>query len=185
LCIRKIIGDVIDIAHGLLGDMKDRATQVGKTVLPVEQILDEAVSILAQEARNKGLLIIKGYSNHSPSFLLSERKKILRIVLNILSNAIKYSEGGKEKRIWINTILDETRLEISIKDEGYGIADIRNIFRPFNGASAPNNAKVRSTGLGLYSTRILVEEDHGGVLIIESEKGRGTTVRCVFTAHME
>lgn len=107
-----------------------------------------------------------------------------RIVDNLLSNAIKFSPSYR--RVWIRIERVENEARVSIRDEGPGLtpADRQNIFGKLQRLSAKPTAGEKSTGLGLYIVRTLVDL-HGGTIDIESEEGKGTCFTVVLPASDE
>ncbi len=104
---------------------------------------------------------------------------IQRVLVNLLTNAIKYTPSGKS--IFINAFPnpenEKNTLRIEVKDEGEGIPaeNIKHIFDKFYQAEVKSSGSVRSTGLGLTFCKMVVEA-HGGEIGAESELGNGSTL---------
>lgn len=120
--------------------------------------------------------------------IFADRDKVLQVLINLLSNASKYSPGGNitlSARVRENLLQGE-HLEVRVRDEGPGIAPEHQarLFQRFGtlgtkGEAATNlgvgeRAKPTGTGLGLFLTRYLVEL-HGGRIRVESQPGNGST----------
>ncbi|MBI2390185.1 MAG: MEDS domain-containing protein [Deltaproteobacteria bacterium] len=107
--------------------------------------------------------------------------RLERIVVNLLSNALKYSTPGSEVRLDCGR--DGDRVAISITDRGAGIVpeDLPHVFDRFFRTKAARATGVQGLGIGLYITRALVEA-HGGSITAESEPGRGSCFRVVLPA---
>jgi signal transduction histidine kinase len=105
--------------------------------------------------------------------LFSDRKRVFQCILNLLSNACKYSEKG---HINIFTRKVDSNVEILIEDTGIGISDedLENLFLPFERLNSPLRVSEAGTGLGLYLTKKLTEEVLDGSLKVESKKGIGS-----------
>lgn len=99
--------------------------------------------------------------------------RLERVLENLLSNALNYSEPGSPIHITANQQADE--VVVSVTDEGYGIRpdELPHIFERFYRIRAQGR-RVEGTGLGLYITRELIEA-HGGRVWVESEYGKGST----------
>ena len=111
-------------------------------------------------------------------YVYSDSKWLKLIIHQLLTNAIKYSDNGQS--VTVRAKKEEDRVILSVIDEGIGIenADLRNIFELFYiGKNGRNNAD--SSGIGLYIVK-RVTEYLGHKTEVESEAGKGTTVRIVF-----
>ena len=141
--------DLVEIVRYCLGMLGDGATK-GKVALELD-LPAAPVTISAD--------------------LLATRQ----IVLNILSNAIKFTEAGGYVRVVVQTENDRARL--TIKDTGVGIPeeDLPRLMQPFAQAGDILSRRTQGSGLGLAIARALVEL-HGGDIAIESELGIGTIV---------
>jgi two-component system sensor histidine kinase VicK len=101
---------------------------------------------------------------------------------NLLTNAINYSpDGGK---ITIRGREIRNRVEISVHDEGIGMnpEQQEHLFRPFYRAHASQNTAISGTGLGLATSKLIIEQ-HGGEIWIESEENMGTVVHFSLPLH--
>lgn len=111
-------------------------------------------------------------------YVYSDSKWLKLIIHQLLTNAIKYSDSGQS--VTVRAKMEEDRVILSVIDEGIGIenADLRNIFELFYiGKNGRNNAD--SSGIGLYIVK-RVTEYLGHKTEVESEAGKGTTVRIIF-----
>ena len=111
-------------------------------------------------------------------YVYSDSKWLKLIIHQLLTNAIKYSDSGQT--VTVRAKKEEDRIALAVIDEGIGIekADLRNIFELFYiGKNGRNNAD--SSGIGLYIVK-RVTEYLGHKTEVESEAGKGTTVRIVF-----
>jgi signal transduction histidine kinase len=99
------------------------------------------------------------------------------VILNLLSNALKFTPGGGAVEL-VARAAAESGLIFTVKDTGIGISpeDFEKIFQPFGQVDSSLARKFEGTGLGLPLTKGLVEL-HRGSIELESEVGRGTTVR--------
>jgi PAS domain S-box-containing protein len=106
--------------------------------------------------------------------VLADRDKVLQVLTNLVSNAIKYSSTGSEVRVSARSV--GSHAEIAVTDEGIGMtpAEASAVFEKFSRSDRPEVRKVGGTGLGLYITKNLVEIQ-GGQLWLQSEHGHGST----------
>ena len=119
-------------------------------------------------------------SDVAPSLPLlnGDRRRIRQILLNLLSNALKFTPPGGE--VTTRAFLSEDGLVLRVTDTGIGIApgDFSKVLEPFGQVDSSLARKHQGTGLGLPLTRQLTEL-HGGSLTLESTVGQGTTVTVV------
>jgi len=115
-----------------------------------------------------------------PVWLFADRDKVTQIVINLTSNAIKYSPSGGT--VTVKLIYSDTGVKISVADEGVGMTSdqAEHIFDKFYRVAEQEGAegakrlrRVEGAGIGLYLTRALVEA-HGGAISVSSEPGKGS-----------
>ncbi|MGH2692275.1 MAG: ATP-binding protein [Actinomycetota bacterium] len=106
--------------------------------------------------------------------IMADRDMVVRILTNLISNAIKYSPPDTEINMAVRQ--DGSEVEVAVTDHGIGMteAELAELFTKFFRADRPEVRAVAGTGLGLYITRRLVELQ-GGQLRVESQLGRATT----------
>jgi len=112
-------------------------------------------------------------------FINADSGAVERAVLNLLTNAVKYSQVNA--KTIISTELNEDYFKIIIQDEGRGIPDeeIEIIFNPFSRAREESSNKTKGTGLGLAIVKHIMDS-HNGKIKVESEPGRGSTFTLFF-----
>lgn len=140
---------------------------------------NKAINDFGTIARAKNILIL--FESSTPKVtLLSDKHLIVRVLENLISNAIKYSKPNQ--KVWIN--LDELQdiIQLKIKDEGVGIdsKDIPKLFIKYGVSASKPTAGESSTGLGLSIVKRILDEI-GGDIHCESELGKGTE----FTIRLE
>ena len=103
-----------------------------------------------------------------------DRERLKQVVLNLVSNACRYS--GDDAPVVVRATRNGDRVRVEVTDEGVGIAPEQQgmLFQRFARVRTPDTANVRGTGLGLYISRRIVEA-HGGRIEVRSEPGRGST----------
>ena len=108
--------------------------------------------------------------------LFADPRATRQILLNLLSNAIKFTEAGGSVTVGTHRLADG-KIRLVVADTGIGIseADIGTVLQPVSQSGNSQTNAQAGTGLGLPIVKSLVEL-HGGVLEIQSEPGRGTTV---------
>jgi signal transduction histidine kinase len=106
----------------------------------------------------------------------ADRDKIEQVIMNLLSNAAKYS--GKEEPIEVTCVKEEDTLTVSIRDQGMGISktDIEKLFMPHYRAETKETEKIEGFGIGLYLCSEIIHR-HQGKIWVESEAGHGSTFK--------
>ncbi len=134
-----------------------------------------AIDMLATAAaeRSIGLSLL---APNAPVVADVDRRALLQVLINLLTNAVKFSPRGAEVRIEIAT--REDGVEISVRDHGFGMGpnDLAHIGRPFARGGEAVRRHIEGSGLGLSISQRLAEEMHGG-LTFDSVLGAGTTAR--------
>ena len=181
---REYIGDVLESAHHLLGVINDildvAKAEAGKLELSEEhveiaQVVNSARRLVQERAQRSRVTIRTNLPSDLPPLHADERK-LKQILLNLLTNSVKFTPAGGF--IEIAARLAETGdFLLTVRDTGIGIAteDIATALAPFGQVDSKLNRKYEGTGLGLPLSNAMVKL-HGGELTIESAVGTGTTV---------
>jgi two-component system phosphate regulon sensor histidine kinase PhoR len=113
---------------------------------------------------------------HSNVEIDMDKDAILQMILNILDNSKKFSREGDA--IYLKSLVQENQVVIIIRDQGIGMSksEIRKVFKKFYQVKKSYEDKFKGVGLGLAIVKNIVRAHHGSI-ILESEKGRGTTTR--------
>lgn len=108
--------------------------------------------------------------------VFADRTHFSNILSNLIDNAVKYSPGKAFIRIHCRETADNGKVEISVSDEGTGIAQEKqkHIFDKFYRVPTGNLHNVKGYGLGLYYVKTMIEK-HGGTVCVKSEPGHGST----------
>src|SRR5690606_13915403 len=141
-------------------------------------IVREAVSIMMPQARAKGLQLHLDVQRDVPDALRGDPHRIRQCVLNLLGNAIKFTQVGRVDAVLTVTGEREGCLLIrfDVRDTGIGIAPaiLPTLYEPFTQSHSSTPRHFGGTGLGLSIVRRLVEL-MGGEVGVESEVGKGST----------
>lgn len=107
--------------------------------------------------------------------LIGDRERLRQVLLNLVTNAIKYNRRGGQVRITVSQ--QEQELLLSISDSGHGIpaAHLPHLFERFY--RVPGNEGIEGSGLGLSISQKIVQE-HGGQIEVRSREGEGSTFTC-------
>jgi PAS domain S-box-containing protein len=161
-----LITDVIDISKIEAGFLQVHVERFDLASLLVE--VQHAVQHLAEE---KGLALIIECPKDIK--LDTDRKRLYQVVLNVVSNGLKYTEHGSVK---VTASTNSKQLTIVVEDTGIGIkeADLQNLFKPFERIDSHLKIKTLGTGLGLYLTRKILNQLLGGDISLTSQLGEGS-----------
>ena len=141
--------------------------------MEIQPLIEQSIKDLLVLAQRKRVEFLMELDPLPP--LNIDPEAILRILHNLISNAIKFSPP--ESRIDIVLKARENFAQIIVRDYGVGIEPetIPYLFRPFTRAPEALKAKISGSGLGLYVSKVLVEA-HDGKIELQSQPGKGTTV---------
>ena len=147
------------------------------------ELFEEIAKIDEEYIGDKTIYIHTDIDNNIPYELIGDKKSVEKIVNNLLTNAIKYTDGGD---IWfdVKTSSDDENcdLTIRIKDTGRGMRpdQLERLFNKFKKLNVERNTTTEGTGLGLAVTKSLVDL-LGGEISVQSTYGEGSTFTVKFT----
>jgi two-component system, sensor histidine kinase len=165
------------LATGLLDYARARSDQFSLDFGDI--VLGDLVRECADMVRTSaslGGIAIEAHTPRNPVLIKGDRLKLKQVILNLLSNAMKFTPAGGAVRISL-TPPDFGMATVAVADTGVGISpdEIERALAPFGQTSAKPQNGQRGTGLGLLIARLIVER-HGGLLSLESALGQGTVV---------
>jgi signal transduction histidine kinase/DNA-binding response OmpR family regulator len=173
-----VIEDILDFSKIEAGKL-----QLDPITFEVNQAFSDAVKTLALRAHQKGLELVYRVAPSVPEYLVGDPMRLRQVILNLVGNAIKFTEHG-EVSVDVDVDTQEAErvmLHVTVKDTGIGMtaSTMARIFAPFEQADTSTTRKYGGTGLGLTISTRLAELMHGR-LWAESEEGRGSVFH--FTA---
>jgi PAS domain S-box-containing protein len=173
-----LVGDVLDLSKIEAGRI-----ELQKAPFHLPQLVNDVVQLLQPPAAKKGLELTAVILPEVPQIVVGDQNRLRQILLNLLANAIKFTEKGSVTARVENDLVPDMILFTMI-DTGIGIpaARLASVFENFEQADPGISRQYGGTGLGLGIARRLVEL-MGGRLWVDSEPGRGS--RFHFTAHLE
>lgn len=170
----RLISDILDISKIEVGEL-----QLDTEALCLRELSDECLTMIGERARRAGTSIT--IIDRPPKVRLNaDHTRVKQIVLNLLTNAIKFTEdGGNVSLGWL--LNDDGTLTLEVKDTGLGMApeNIHIALEPFGQVANSMTREHEGAGLGLPLSRRLAEL-HQAHLDIKSGIGQGTTVHVTF-----
>ncbi len=168
-----LLNDVLDVSRIEAGKLRLERRRCAPAA-----IVDEAVAMVRARARQKGLALDVEFVTALPPRIETDAVRLRQILVNLLGNAVKFTERGGVRLSVRAERVPAPRLVFEIADSGIGIPAeyLRHLYEPFSQADTSSTRRFGGVGLGLSITRRLVEH-LGGEIRCESEAGRGTTFR--------
>lgn len=169
-----LISDILDMAKIEAGLLELELISIN-----INTIINDINQIFARTIKEKNLSFDISIEKSIPETLLLDELRVRQILLNLIGNAIKFTDrGGISIRVTGNTRTDKMNLLIEIEDTGIGIleAEQQRIFNPFIQQEGQNSRRYGGSGLGLSITKRLVEMMNG-TIILESKPGFGSTFK--------
>ncbi len=176
-----LVDDILDLSKIEAGKL-----ELDRVELDVRETVGDAIKVLAVRASQKGLELACRISPAVPQIVRGDPGRLRQVVVNLVGNAIKFTEHG-EVVLDADVELvddDDVWIHFSVRDTGIGVPleKREQIFAPFTQADTSTTRRFGGSGLGLAIATQLVEM-MGGRLAVESEVGRGSTFS--FTARFE
>ena len=164
-----MINDILDMAKIEAGKM----TINPQPIDPVDPV-DAAVRMIRRKAEDKNIDLVLDVQPGLPE-IDADHRAIRQMVLNLVSNAIKFTDAGG--KITVEVQQRGPEIMVSVTDTGIGIPadDLTRLARPFEQVSGSRDRNYEGTGLGLALTKSFAEM-HGGHMSLSSIEGEGTTV---------
>ena len=167
-----LINDILDLSKVEEGRME---------IIPVQydlsSLINDLVNMIRDRASKKGLKLTLSADENIPHLLIGDEIRIRQCVMNLLTNAVKYTEAGGVTFEVSHTEKDRDHilLHFTVKDTGIGMKeeDMENLFSPYKRIEEKRNRAIEGTGLGMSITRQLLEL-MGSNLSVYSEYGKGS-----------
>lgn len=172
-----VVNDILDLSKIEAGMMR-----IESSVFNIRGLIDSIAEMVKVKADEKKILLFVNVDESVPQILEGDALRLTQICINLLGNAIKFTNSGsvsihvKNKAI----VKDEIKIELKIADTGIGISkqNLTTIFERFNQAENDTTRKYGGTGLGLSIVKELVELQQG-TIHVESTLDKGTTFSIV------
>jgi PAS domain S-box-containing protein len=175
--LHSVINDILDLAKVDAGKLElhdDDAVEL-------QGVINACVSLMRDRAQTAGICLSTEIEDHLPP-LVADPTRLKQIFLNLISNALKFTEPGGSVVVCARRAGDGSVM-VEVRDTGPGMTanEVATALEPFGQVDAGLARRHEGTGLGLPLARLLAEL-HGGSLEVASEKGCGTTVTITLPA---
>jgi CheY-like chemotaxis protein len=173
-----ILNDILDFSKIEAGKMSLEVID-----FDLRQTVESVVELLAERANSKGIQLVWSVAPDMPETLRGDPHRLRQVLLNLMSNAIKFTEHG-EVAVELSSRGRSGEVYFDVRDSGIGLSaeSRQKLFQPFTQADASTTRKFGGTGLGLAICRKLVEL-MGGTIEVQSTEGKGSTFS--FNVHLE
>ncbi|MEG2349858.1 MAG: ATP-binding protein, partial [Hungatella sp.] len=171
-----LLNDILDMSR-----IESGRVTLTKEVIHCKQCLDAIATIIGTQAAAKGVnYIVTEFKSNQTSYI-GDGVRLQQILINILSNAVKFTPPGGTVRLDIKRLgMDEKRIDLcfQISDTGIGISEefLPNIFKPFSQEHSGSTSNYGGSGLGLAISKNIAKL-MGGDIFVESILGKGTIFR--------
>ena len=168
-----LINDVLDFAKIETGNI-----ELEKTRVDMGELIQSITASMQYKAAEKNIYLSKSIDDAIPAYVLGDRTRLCQILLNLVSNAVKFTDtGGVNIDLKVIQQSDkDVRIRFSVSDTGIGIASnkLNTIFEQFKQAEVDTTRKYGGTGLGLAISKRLIELHYSRVNV-DSVLGQGST----------
>ncbi|MEW6678461.1 MAG: ATP-binding protein [Pseudomonadota bacterium] len=168
----ELINQVLDLAKIEAGSMT-----LEEIPFDLMKTMDEVATLVAEQARARGLSLRFYASPTLPSRVLGDPTRLRQVLINLMGNAVKFTHQGSID-LRVETVEAGERIQFSVRDTGIGMdaETLSRLFQPFAQADESTTRKYGGTGLGLMISRDLVRA-MGGDIQVESQPGEGSLFR--------
>lgn len=170
-----LIDDVLDLAKIEAGQIQFENTEVR-----LKEIFDQIHLLLEPRAKSRRVTLTSYFSPALPEVINTDPLRLKQILLNIVGNAVKFTEDGEVRVTVSGCFVDSARrkfeLKIDVEDTGIGITAEQSarLFKPFAQADTSTTRRFAGTGLGLVLARKLSEHMNGNLDLLRSTPGQGS-----------
>lgn len=163
----KLVDNLIDTTK-----IEEKYYNLNKQAIDIVSLIENTVVSIDKYAKEKNIELIFD-TNVEEAIVLVDPEAIDRVIVNLVSNAIKFSP--KSSTVLIYLLIDKDSIKIIVKDQGIGISnkDKDNIFNRFIQAQKNKQSENEGSGIGLDLVNNLVKL-HGGNIVVDSEVGKGS-----------
>jgi len=168
-----VVNDILDFSKVEAGQI-----ELENITFSVRKTIEEVIKMLRFKSSQKDLYLKYEVSEKIPSYLIGDPLRIKQILINLINNAIKFTDhGGVDVNVELISVnLKRAKLKFTVKDTGIGISEkvINRLFQSFSQADASTTRKFGGTGLGLSISKSLSEMMQGEIGV-DSVEGEGAS----------
>lgn len=182
LMIDEILNELSEKSQSIINNIKleNGSVKVNNESYRTDDLFNSIKTLVESNLKfkEKKLTYKEKINSKMPNMLFGDREKIKEVIMQLLSNSIKYSKSGtitlmadciNKKNICV--------LNIKVKDDGIGIDKTKHkyLFKAFSRIDVDNNITINGLGLGLSNAKLMIESMNGKIELLESELGKGST----------
>lgn len=168
--LSRIVDDLLDLSRIEFGGTDDWEP------VSMQEVVSEVVAHVQHEATRAGVTIQSRVD--SGALVLGDRMQLVSALVNLVSNAVKYSGDGKIVNVEVRSTPETVRIDVVDKGIGIAAKDHQRIFERFYRVDRARSRSTGGSGLGLSIVRHIVS-NHGGTISVVSQEGRGSTFSVV------
>lgn len=181
--LAKLVDDVLDLSKVEAGSLK-----LEKLQFSFPELIDEVGALFEEKLRNKKLAFTNKIIGRFPDVIISDSSRIRQILINLISNAIKFTDKGGITLTTQYRIINDRQIEVKFKvrDTGIGLTEEqkRQLFVPYAQAEHSTARLFGGTGLGLALSKKLAEALNGDLVIDENPETAGACFKFTFKAEV-
>jgi signal transduction histidine kinase/DNA-binding response OmpR family regulator/HPt (histidine-containing phosphotransfer) domain-containing protein len=170
----QVIDDILDFSKIEAGKLALAARD-----FTLDEVFERVTALIGLKAQRKGLELLLKTAPDVPPVLVGDPMRLLQVLVNLCSNAVKFTENGEIVVVTVHTVASDDSgavvLQFAVRDTGIGLdaEQVASLFRPFSQVDASSTREYGGTGLGLAICRKLVEL-MGGEIGVDSRPGVGS-----------
>lgn len=157
----------------LLARLETPGGPVKREPVNIKGVIEAVMMALVEEAEGRGITITY-VGPARPARVMGDRDHLHQVLLNLVDNAVKYSDDGDQVVISVQEEVDSLLIRVSDSGVGIPVEDLEHIFETAYRARDARSFRRKGSGLGLAIVKRIVEQ-HGGEVHVESRAGEGTT----------
>lgn len=170
-----LINDILDMSK-----IESGKTSLNKEEFRLPEFIEELYSMMISQTNAKNQTFDVHTKGNIPEIVIGDKLRLNQIMLNILSNAVKYTQDGGTISLKVESLKqsvhNHAHLRFTVQDNGIGMSPefVKTIFDPFSRETTEKTKHIQGTGLGMAITKNIVDL-MGGVITVKSKPGKGST----------